>query len=171
MEQFRILANGCWEWTGVVGADGYGTIAEGTRNLGTRRIFGAHRLMYEVMVGPIPKGLCVDHVCHNEDPSCKGGACRHRRCVNPDHLRLATMRENILAGRSPSAVNARARECIRGHPLMDENLRTGTDSKGRVVRACRECARVGARARYAQKVARLIRPYRRTIRVRSENSP
>ena len=72
----------CWPWTGTVRKDnGYAHI----------RVQGqwvyAHRLAYEVLVGPIPEGMTVDHTCHNADETCKGGSeCKHRICCNPDHL-------------------------------------------------------------------------------------
>ena len=59
---------GCWEWRGAGSANGYGSFRVGSRNL------CAHRVSYELLVGPIPAGLQIDHVCPN------------RRCVNPDHL-------------------------------------------------------------------------------------
>lgn len=67
-------ADPCWPWRGQVdkGSGGYG------RYHGER----AHRLIYEMTVGPIPDGLLVDHRCQN------------RICVNPEHLRLATQKQN-----------------------------------------------------------------------------
>ena len=54
--------------------------------------------MYELVVGPIPEGMTIDHRCHDR-ASCSGGpACLHRRCVNPAHLELATQRDNMLRG-------------------------------------------------------------------------
>lgn len=75
--------DGCWEWTGAKTAAGYGQF--------TRRKEYAHRHAYEDLVGPIPEGLVIDHLCRN--PS----------CVNPDHLEPVTQRENIRRGTSPLA--------------------------------------------------------------------
>lgn len=92
-ERFRAFfepgaAGECWPWRGVVGWDGYG--CAGTRH---RR---AHRVAYEVLIGPVPPGLQIDHACHNRAPSCVGGyACPHRSCVNPDHLEAVTQGENV----------------------------------------------------------------------------
>ena len=59
--------------------------------------------LYSWLVGAIPHGYDIDHVCHNAAAvagRCAGGdSCIHRRCVNPDHLEPVTRRENTL--RSP----------------------------------------------------------------------
>lgn len=84
-----------------------------------KRRVGAHRLAYELFVGPIPVGAVIDHQCHNLDLSCPGGdTCPHRRCVNPAHLRAVDTKTNVLAGRGPVAENARKETCPRGHPYV-----------------------------------------------------
>jgi hypothetical protein len=72
----------CWLWTGYVHpATGYGQF--GVR-AGTRL---PHRIAYQYLVGPIPKGLHLDHLCHN------------RLCVNAErHLEPVTPQENIRRG-------------------------------------------------------------------------
>lgn len=73
----RIDAEGdCWEWMGARNGTGYG-------NIESR---GAHRVIYEALVGPIPKGLDLDHLCRNPP------------CVNPDHLEPVTRSTNLLRG-------------------------------------------------------------------------
>lgn len=68
--------SGCWLWTRSVQTAGYGQIlVEGRRWL-------AHRLIYTLLVGEIPEGMVVDHVC------------RTRRCVNPAHLQVVTVKQN-----------------------------------------------------------------------------
>lgn len=94
--------NGCWLWTDSASGTGYGYLGIGGRS---GRRCQAHRLVYELVVGPIPEGLQIDHIC------------RVRRCVRPDHLRVVTQRENLLAGEGVSAKNAVKTECKRGHPL------------------------------------------------------
>lgn len=78
----------CWPWRGAV-LWGYGHF----ENL------KPHRVAYEQLVGPIPAGLTLDHVCHTNDLECEGGAgCLHRRCVNPAHLEPVTLGENVRRG-------------------------------------------------------------------------
>lgn len=66
----------CWLWTGALTYDGYGMFRH------DNRIMGAHRWAYEIAVGPIPRGLQIDHLC------------RVRNCVRPDHLEPVTNAEN-----------------------------------------------------------------------------
>lgn len=82
----------CWEWTGAKSSTGYGQY----RDDGVQ--IGAHRFVYEALVGPIPDGLQVDHLCKN-----KG-------CVNPDHLEIVSSSLNTLRG-----MGASDSRCKRGH--------------------------------------------------------
>ncbi|MFI5649963.1 HNH endonuclease signature motif containing protein [Streptomyces anulatus] len=127
----RLLADAVPAWGGCIlrtsgiDRDGYSLIREGSGK--TRR---AHRVAYELLVGPIPSGLHLDHLCHTEDASCPGGpACLHRRCINPRHLDPVTNAEN--AARS---VNARKTHCTNGHEFTAANTRI--DRGHRVCRAC-----------------------------------
>ncbi len=90
--------DGCWVWTGANNGAGYGQIRIDDRNR------YAHRVAYELEVGPIPESLFIDHLCRN------------RGCVNPAHLEPVTNAENILRGTAPTAVNARKKACPKGHP-------------------------------------------------------
>ncbi len=72
----------CWLWTGAIMHGGYGQIRlrPGTRTMNT------HRFAYELLVGPIPDGLHLDHLC------------RVPRCCNPLHLEPVTQAENSRRG-------------------------------------------------------------------------
>ncbi|MFE3495288.1 HNH endonuclease signature motif containing protein [Streptomyces sp. NPDC059175] len=121
---------GCVIWTAGLNG-GYGVICVGDA---PRR---AHRVAYELFVGPIPQGLQLDHLCHTRDIGCPGGECIHRRCINPHHLEPVTNQEN--ARRSPHTLvgsNVRKTHCPQGHPYSGENLRLGA----RGMRYCRACS-------------------------------
>lgn len=123
-----VSETGCWTWTGPL-SKGYG------RHRGQL----AHRVSYEMHVGPIPEGLTIDHTCHNSDQTCDGGeTCEHRRCVNPAHLEAVPMVVNSLRGKSLNAKNARKTHCSKGHPFDEEN--TLYVPGGRRCRICRDAA-------------------------------
>ena len=67
----------CWNWTGPMNQGGYGTFA-----IGRSVQMLAHRHAWELLVGTIPQGKQLDHQCHNP------------ACVNPDHLRAVSNKEN-----------------------------------------------------------------------------
>lgn len=102
---YTVQPNGCHTWNVISpGCDGYGAYWIGGRK---RK---AHRYAYERANGPIPKGMHVDHLCH--DPAtCKGGAdCPHRACVNPEHLAIATHAGNCRRGNRARLDMDKARE-------------------------------------------------------------
>jgi hypothetical protein len=78
-----VNSNGvCWEWSASLDRDGYGEFQEylvGGRNKKWR----AHRWCWEFLVGPIPSGMQLDHICRN------------KACVMPDHLEVVTNAENM----------------------------------------------------------------------------
>lgn len=101
------ITDDCWLWTGCVDRTvGYGEFGRAV----TGRKIRVHRYVYELIKGPIPSGLQIDHLC------------RVRICVNPDHLEAVTQQENIRRGQSPPANNARKTHCVRGHELNGSNL-------------------------------------------------
>lgn len=136
---------GCWVWTEGL-SHGYGQIIvmRGKRGHPVR----AHRMAWEMLRGPIPDGLDLDHLCHTRDQTCRGGdGCPHRRCVNPAHLEVVTNEVNISRGQWPSAVNARKEFCIRRHEFTPAN--TYRPPKRPHTRQCKECARMRRAARTA----------------------
>lgn len=98
----KIDASGdCWLWMGERNGKGYGRLP--VRKGDRVRLQTAHRLVWEILCGPIPPGHQLDHLC------------RVRLCVNPDHLEPVPPRVNGLRGYSFAAVNARKAACKRGH--------------------------------------------------------
>lgn len=82
----------CHPWRGPLDKKGYGNI----RVNGKRR--RVHQVAWELANGePVPDGHDIDHSCRNEAVragTCRPGACAHRRCCNPHHLRALTRREH-----------------------------------------------------------------------------
>lgn len=113
----------CWPWSGYVAKNGYPfvTVEGETRT--------AHRAVYEHMLGPIPKGMELDHLCRNP------------QCVNPRHMEPVTPRENNMRSSSPAALAARKTHCVRGHPLSGDNVTLIERQGGRVDRRCKTCHR------------------------------
>ena len=116
-------ADDCWIWTAETSRGGYGRFAAGSRSDGTRRSVQAHRYAYELLVGPIPEGLELDHLC------------RVRNCVNPAHLEPVTTKVNVLRGIGLAARNAGKTHCPQGHPYDEANTYYYSTGK----RACRAC--------------------------------
>lgn len=145
---FTRRTEGCWEFTGCVSSStGYGQMG---RNL------PAHRVAWEVANGaPIPDGLVIDHTCHNEDHSCRDDRdCRHRRCVNPDHLEAVTFTTNVARGRGFAGINSRVTHCPAMHEYAGDNLITYNGH--RLCRACRDIRnRADSAKRTAARLARL----------------
>lgn len=111
-KHFTII-NGCWRWSASKKTGGYGQVT----HLGRCR--SAHRVFYEVLRGPIPAGLHIDHLCRNRD------------CVNPSHMEVVTQAEN-------NARNfwALRTHCKNGHLLSEDNV---SRSANRYGRRCKRC--------------------------------
>ena len=123
----RIVVNpetGCWDWMGQINNWGYGVAAISQRKT------AVHRVVYELLVGPIPDGMQIDHTCRN------------RRCQNPDHLQVVTLSENVALGK------LRNTHCPQGHEYTAENL-----LPNETYRKCRTCNRERCKARYHAKKA------------------
>jgi hypothetical protein len=126
----------CWCWTGSINRGGYGRVnvkqSDGAWGPQT-----AHRVAYQIFVGPIPDGLEMDHLC------------RVRHCCNPWHLEPVTKTVNVRRGRGPktSGTWLRAKtHCPHGHPYDAHNTRISPSGR----RCCRACARIRARMNRAR---------------------
>ena len=122
--------DGCWLWAGAQ-----------TKGYGMFKVWGrmrySHRFLYEITRGPLPPykpgGYELDHV-----------VCNKKSCVNPEHLRLVTHKQNIMRGDGACAAHARLTHCKRGHEF------TTGHSCGRIRRRCSICKNTTERANYAK---------------------
>jgi hypothetical protein len=110
---------GCWNWSGYLNKDGYGT----TRWYG--RMVKSHRASYEIAHGPIPEGLQIDHLCLN------------KACFNPKHLEAVTQTENMRRRWALFTPET----CLHGHPWTPENTKYIRSTTGGKARWCRQCGR------------------------------
>jgi len=122
----------CWLWLNSVNSHGYGYLGGG----GQRHRL-AHRVAYELLVGPVPDGQELDHLC------------RTPRCVNPLHLEPVTHQENMLRGDNIVSRYAARTHCAEGHPFSGPNLRMGS-RHGRRYRICLACRDQRNAARYSR---------------------
>lgn len=125
--------NGCWIWRGYINVEGYGKAANNKM---------AHRVAYQLVIGNIPEGLEIDHLCRN------------RRCVNPAHLEPVTHTENVKRGDYSNVdrellgrLQREKTHCPKGHPYTGNNLRINYAGR----RVCRECERIKNRQYLARK--------------------
>lgn len=128
----------CWEWTGTFSGgrySPYGVISVGPAGNVTRHY--AHRLSYELNVGPIPPGLTIDHLCGRT------------LCVNPKHMEPVPQGVNTLRGDTASGRHLRQTACLRGHPFDEVN----TKWTPRGWRRCRTCDRVREAKRHRRRAA------------------
>jgi hypothetical protein len=127
-----VIDDGCWEWIGRHDSNGYGTYRLGARNQPRK----AHRIGYELFVGPIPHGLTLDHLCMN-----KG-------CVRPSHLEAVTHLENVRRAR---VVYGPRTHCRQGHEFTPANTATYHPKDRYSYRKCRTCVAAQNAARAARK--------------------
>ena len=109
----------CWEWTGATNSTGYGSMTGGRKGLTVL----THRNAYQLLVGTIPAGLTIDHLCRN------------KLCVNTDHMEPVTIAENNRRK------NAAQTHCKQGHPFEGDNLRVAKRPGGYARRVCVACQR------------------------------
>lgn len=140
-EQAGSLPTPCWVFTGARQSSGYGVI----RVDSTPPVL-VHRLLYRVLVGPVPAGLELHHECENPP------------CANPAHLEPVTHFENHRR-----TARARMTHCSRGHAFTPENTRRKPTGGGR---SCRRCERNAERARRGyspEKIAALETAYQERV--------
>lgn len=127
--KIEIDYKGCWIFTGTTLLSGYGQIRQDDK---TSSLNYTHRVMWEQLVGPIPDGMWIDHLC------------RVRACCNPDHLEVSTPSVNGKRG----ALGRHGR-CKHGHEMTEANTYACIYPSGHVHTDCRQCkkARNAARKR------------------------
>ena len=123
LKNVEVQDDGCWLWTGLVSAGGYGKTAIRRKTLAAPRVFYAH------FTGQIPDSHVIVQTCRN------------RRCVNPEHLEAVTPGARTLRGNSMAAINARKTVCLRGHVLVGANLQILPDGR----RQCITCRNLRSR--------------------------
>lgn len=117
-----VAQNGCWEWTGSHVA----RYAQFSSKIDRKkRSLLAHRYAYTCFKGAIPEGLTIDHLCRNT------------YCVNPAHLEAVSIKENILRGFGPPALNKRKTHCLHDHVFDEANTAVIGKKKER---RCRQCS-------------------------------
>lgn len=140
----------CWPWTGSKLNSGYGQLrTERGRDV-------AHRVAYELIVGPIPEGLELDHVADR--------GCVRRDCVNPAHLEPVPHSENTRRGKSGRPAPKVTGHCVAGHDLEVVGVYPFRHSW-----RCAECERIRAKENYRAKKARLA--LQRDSKVAVDESP
>jgi len=122
---------GCWLWAGGDAGEGYGA------SYHNKKVKRAHIVVYELLVGPVPQGLTLDHTC------------RVRCCVNPDHLEPVTRVVNIMRGEGACAKHARKTHCPQGHEYTRENTQLW-----KTYRYCKACHNKLTLAAYHRKRGR-----------------
>lgn len=149
-------ATGCWLWTGPVRPSKWPQNRYGMTNWNGRHI-NTHRAMVIAVHGPQPKHICA---CHR---------CDVPLCINPAHLFLGTMKDNIHDSRSKNRhFQAQKEFCVRGHPLSGDNVRIQTQLKERtgtiaMQRVCKTChlGRLRMRQGWPEDLAFSLPPFAR----------
>jgi|ERR1035437_6160 hypothetical protein len=131
VKKYEIQEDGCWLWVAAKDRGGYGVVRF------NGKACRAHRVMYELLIGPIPDGLVIDHLC------------KVRACVNPVHMEPVTIAENTFRGTiyiRKAEWAASITHCPFGHPYDESN--TDYQPHGR---RCRQCHNRRERERQARR--------------------
>lgn len=127
---FPELKTPCWAWLCTINEKGY------AKFFANRKVYRAHKFIYELIVGAVPKGLVLDH------------KCRTRHCVNPYHLDPVTPKVNTERGVVAQVIGQRGRDmthCRKGHEFTIENTHHILFKGGGTGRRCRICAKLNMR--------------------------
>lgn len=145
----------CWLWTAsLVPQTGYASF-----QVATGHRVNAHRWAYESLVGPLPVGRVLDHLC------------RVRHCVNPAHLEVVTDATNVRRGISPGARALRRSECLMGHSYNEWGV---LRANRRVCRLCRAAYSRAYKTRAPGErvdLADALRRYEQELRFRLSSRP
>lgn len=136
---------GCVLWLGKPSRKGYGRFWDGERNV------AAHKWSWEQKNGPVPEGLQLDHF-----------RCDTSLCVEPDHCRPVTSRENNLRSNCVSSISAAKTSCSSGHEYTPENTRV----LPRGERVCKTCERERQRL-YKQRHREVVNARQNAVRART----
>jgi len=117
---FVVKTDTCWLWTGRLVTGGYGMFA-----ITHDTSIMAHRFAYELLIGPVPEGLELDHIWPR---------CQNKNCVRPDHL------EPVTRGENAHRRAMKQTHCKRGHEFTDENTYRAPSTP--TIRRCRACAKI-----------------------------
>jgi len=115
-------SNNCWEWISAKTEAGYGEFYYKGKPV------YAHRLSYELLIGEIPDGLHIDHLCRN------------RGCVNPEHLEPVKQGENLRRGEHVNQ-NKFKTHCVHGHEFNEKNTMIRRRPNRKPSRECLVCLR------------------------------
>lgn len=138
---WTVTSTGCWEWAGSINGQGYGQIS--IKHLGIMP-GRAHRISYEVFVGPIPGGMVIRHKCDNPP------------CVNPDHLEQGTTLDNVRdkMDRNRGPYWYVRTMCRNGHDLSTPGVDGLRNVKGKPSHYCTVCERANKDRKNARNRAR-----------------
>lgn len=130
-KKFDTPSTGCWEWKGSMGVYGYGTWKYKKKN------YRAHRIVYELVVGKIPEGLVLDHLCKN------------KKCVNPEHLEPVTQKVNVQRSDAGKLLDGMCKS--KRHPRTSENTYTYPWSGWSICLPCHKLAAAKRRDKIRKK--------------------